>query len=188
MLLAWGCLVCCSASNAGLLSASGELEYHNDVVLVPFSLTEDSNNVRVWTESYQNGSNFDPISVLWGPLGEFIAQNDDDDLINSATQTASDSGLIFSFLAAGDYTFSVLTFSNSRLGSNLTDGFAYNNAVGIEIENWIQPGGFGTPSGGLWKVGIDTGVAVPSLIPEPSAILLLLSGLCLLSLQRLKKT
>ena len=97
--LAASCLLAASAtSQAALINFTGEIEYHNDVVYTYFTLNQDTNNVRVWTDSFQSGDNFDPITALWSGDGNLIAQNDDDASINPDTQTYYDSGFNLSFL------------------------------------------------------------------------------------------
>jgi len=55
--------------------------------------------------------------------GALIAENYDDDTINPDTQTYYDSGLNLGSLSAGEYLFTVATFSNFAAGTNLSDGF-----------------------------------------------------------------
>ncbi len=49
---------------AASFSFDGNITYHNDIVKVNFTLDNDSTNVRVWTDSFQDGVNFDPITAL----------------------------------------------------------------------------------------------------------------------------
>lgn len=72
-----------ATANAAVFNFTGNITYHNDVITTAFTLAEDSTNVRVWTDSFQSGINFDPITALWNATtGALIAQNDDNDDIN----------------------------------------------------------------------------------------------------------
>lgn len=174
-------LFCAGSANAALIHLEGDIEYHNDVVVLSFTLNQDANNVRVWTDSYLGGTNFDPITALWKADGSFISQSDDDPSINPATQTSFDAGFNVSFLAAGDYTFTVATYNNWALGTMLTDGFLFDNQTSIALAQWTQPAN-GADMGTHWSVWMDgvdgatdpsTG---PSSIPEPSSALLMMLG------------
>jgi len=165
-------LLMATPSMAATFQFDGWINYHNDVVFVNFSLLNDATNVRVWTDSYQDGANFDPITALWTAGGSLIAQNDDDASINPATQTVWDSGFYLPTLAAGNYIFSVAAFDNFANGSTLAEGFNYDGADPIPIENWWEE------APGYYHVvldGVDS--ASQSNVPLPGAVWLFGPGL-----------
>ncbi|MEW6379798.1 MAG: DVUA0089 family protein [bacterium] len=159
-----------SPAAASTFDFDGYITYHNDVVPIAFTLNNDATDVRVWTDSFQNGANFDPITAVWRSDGTLLGENDDNDTINPATQTYWDSGLYFASLAAGDYLFTVAAYSNFANGPTLADGFRFDGDIPIPIENWwVQAPGYYH----VWLDGVDN--AAP--VPEPATYLLFLFGL-----------
>lgn len=179
-----------TSANAALIHFDGEVDYHNDVIFINFTLDDDATDVRVWTDSFLDGVNFDPITALWGADGSLIQEDDDNASINSATQTRFDSGFSLSSLAAGDYTFSVATYNNFASGTNLTDGFRFDGQNPIALEVWDQPAST-VNMGHYWSVwldGVDSAVGPTSSVPEPSSLaLLLIAALGLSSRKKLIK-
>ncbi|WP_018981489.1 DVUA0089 family protein [Salinimonas chungwhensis] len=183
-LLAITLFCCVSSAHASLINFTGNIAFHNDVVQINFSVAEDTENVRVWTDSHLGGENFDPITALWDGAGNLLDENDDDAAINPDTQTIFDSGFILPFLAAGDYIFTVATYSNFAIGDTLADGFAYDSEESIALSEWCQPAN-DCNEGTFWSVWLDgvTDADAPEQVAVPapaSALLILTSGILLL--------
>ncbi|PKF61548.1 PEP-CTERM sorting domain-containing protein [Psychromonas sp. psych-6C06] len=160
------------SANATLLNFTGDIANHNDVVYTQFTLDDDSNNVRVWTDSHQGGINFDPITALWNSDGDLIREDDDNASVNPSTQTSYDSGFALNFLAAGTYTFTVATYNNFATGGNLSDGFSFDSEAPIALSEWSQPASslnMGT-HWSVWLDGVDSATSTP--VPAPASIAL----------------
>ncbi|MFL0796377.1 MAG: DVUA0089 family protein [Cellvibrionaceae bacterium] len=176
------------SANAALINFTGEIEYHNDVVFTYFTVEDDATDVRVWTDSFMSGENFDPIAALWSSDGSLIMQNDDNDGINPDTQTYYDSGFFLDNLAAGEYIFSVSTYNNFANGSSLSDGFRFDDQDSILLSEWCQPAntcGMG-PNWSVWLDGVDSARSPDATVPEPSSVALLGLGLAALGFSRRK--
>jgi hypothetical protein len=171
------------AASAADFSFSGNIRYHNDVVRIDFTLDSDATNVRVWTDSFNSGENFDPITAVWSlPTGALVGENDDNDTIGP-DQTYFDSGLVFPFLSTGSYAFTVTPYDNFA-PSNLFDAFGYSGQTPIPIAEWCQPASDDCldQKGTFWRVNLSGVDSATPPVPEPSTYLLLLGGLAVTSL------
>ena len=160
-------------------SFSGNIQYHNDVVRIDFTLANDATDVRIWTDSFKSGENFDPITAVWSlPTGARIGENDDDDTIEPG-QTYYDSGLVFPTLAAGSYALTITPYDNFAPDS-LDSPFGYAGETPIAIADWCQPASASclNQKGTFWSVKLS-GVDVAAPVPEPSTYALLLGGMAL---------
>jgi hypothetical protein len=183
--------VASTAASAATFHFTGNIANHNDVIQTTFTLDAAATNVRVWTDSFQNATNFDPITALWNATtGELISQNDDNPNVNPGTQTYWDSGFNIASLDAGTYYFTVATYNNFANGSNIADGFLYDNQAPIALSNWCQPANH-CNMGTYWSVWLD-GVSSAvnpdnNQVPEPATLGLAALGLAGLALSRKRK-
>lgn len=172
--------------NAAVFDFSGNIANHNDVVQISFSLASTATGVNVWTDSFMNATNFDPITAVWVQSGSnynLVGQNDDNSSI-APGQTYYDSGLTFASLAAGNYLFTIATFNNFANGSTLAQGFQFDNQAPVALSSWCQPAshcGMGTYYA-VHLSGVDSAVNITpnSPVPEPETYAMLLAGLGLL--------
>lgn len=175
-----------SAANAIPINLTGEIKNHNDIIFIGFSLEEQTFDVKIWSDSFGMGVNFDPIASLWSSDGTRLAEIDDG-IGYSDTQTFNDTGMGFDYLDAGRYTLALAAAPNTSISNQLSDGFSFDLQQGIPLSQWFQP--FNEPGMGtnwsLWLDGPDTAVVI-SKVPEPKSLLLLTFGLFLLS--KIKRT
>ena len=168
-----------TGAHAVALSYSGQLVLNTDVAASDFSLADGLSDIRIWTDSYQGGVNFDPTLTLWRRTGTdyvFIAQNDDDSTIGPG-QSAFDAGLSFASLGAGDYRVTVTASPYFAVGTVLSSGFAFDPAYGpiesTSIALWNQPSydlNTNNQKGTNWSLQVTA-------VPEPSTWLLMALGL-----------
>jgi hypothetical protein len=169
-LLALGVLALClmaapAMADMWAAGVAGSLVYHNDVHGYLFSLASVS-TVEIWTDSFDDGANLDPMLALWDSgTGALIVENDDNPWIRPADQTSWDSGIAMA-LAAGDYLFTVAAYDNFAVGDNIADGFLHDGEPPIPIE----PDGWLTSGSGYYHVNIN-------VVPVPGAVLLGFLGL-----------
>ena len=182
-------VVCCllifgaGSANALDFSFTGNLTGDDDVQLFDFSVdTGSSVTLRSW--SYAGGTNsegvlisdggFDPILALFDGTGNLIDQNDDGiGVASDPTTGAAFDTLLTSVLGAGDYTVSVMQFSNFATGPMLSNGFD-----GSDTTNFVDVTGDTRTS--AWAFDI-LNVNQVSPIPEPETYAMLLAGLGLLA-------
>lgn len=165
------------SAHAAQFDFSGNIATHKDIVQIGFSLTSNASNVKVWTDSYLNGVNFDPITAVWSQNGSDwlrIGQNDDNAGIASG-QTRYDSGLTFASLTAGNYLFTIATYNNFANGMNLSQGFNFDSQTAIPLSQWTQPASHAN-MGTTYSVHLS-GVDVAAPVPEPETFAMLMAGL-----------
>ena len=89
------------AAHAANFTFSGNIQNNTDIVQIQFGLLADATNVGVWTDSFQSGVNFDPITALWHRVGSdytLIGQNDDNPdwrCLHSFNRRSLDRGVAF---------------------------------------------------------------------------------------------
>lgn len=171
-------LTAAAGAQAAQFNFEGDIATHKDVIQISFSLLTDATDVRVWTDSFQNGVNFDPITAVWSQTNtgwNLLGQNDDRSDI-APGQTIYDSGLTFATLGAGNYLFTIATYNNWAVGTTLAQGFTFDNQAAIPLSQWNQPANH-TNMGTHYSVhlsGVDSAV---SAVPEPESYAMLLAGL-----------
>ena len=171
-------LALCGTANAGLLHFEGMITGYTDVVVTQF-VVESDQVVSAWTDSFDSGANFDPITSLWTNDGTYITGNDDNSSISPSTQTYFDSG-IQQFLTAGTYYFTISVF---------------NNFPDSSVNLFANPSPFdgcdGCGYGGFYYSQWLDGVASARVItsnPVPEGSMLAIFALGLLSLARSRKS
>ena len=146
---------------------TGHLDAHNEVLRLPFVLGEDADDFRLWTDSYRDGGNFDPLAALWTADGRLIYWNDDDASIHPGTQTYADAGFALGGLSAGNYLLTLSLSENLPHGDLLTEGFRYDGETPIRLSDLP----FST--GGNWSVWFTATQGEPERVPEPALLGLL---------------
>jgi hypothetical protein len=167
-------------AQAADFSFSNHITYNTDVVHVAFTLDQDAGNVRLWTDSWQGGLNFDPTLTLWVKQGDaysLVGDNDDDSSIDHG-QGFYDAGLSLTALAAGQYLLTLGAAPNYANGSLLSNGFAFDGSAPILVSAWNQPSydiNANDQKGTFWRLNLS-GVDSAAAVPEPSGLALALAG------------
>ncbi len=176
------------STQAAVITLSNTMNFHNQVVQVDFKMASAGTNIRIWTDSWLAGINFDPAAALWLKSGDDysrLAEVDDDDTI-AAGQGFYDTGFLLPTLAAGDYRLTLVAALNASNGTLLSQGFAYDGEVPIPLALWNQPSydpNANDQKGGFWRLNLD-GVGSVNLVSSPSTAWLLALTLPLLWLSR----
>lgn len=160
------------STQAADFSLSGHAVYNTDIAKLAFTLATDTAGVKVWTDSWQSGSNFDPTLALWSKAGNdytLVSEVDDDDTV-APGQGFFDAGMVFGALSSGQYLVTLVASPNYANGSSLSAGFAFDGSAPIAIADWNQPGydiNANDQKGSFWRVNLS-GVSQAGVVPEPA--------------------
>lgn len=173
-----------AGAQAADFNFTGNLVNNTDRVEVLFDIASPG-NVRLWTDSWNAGQNFDPISTLWVRSGNDFAlvQEVDDDSSIANGQGDFDTGHAIDGLPAGSYLLTVgptflVPFASGLLYS---EGFTQDGTPPTPIAIWNQPGydiNNNDQKGTFYSIhisGVDS--ASVSAVPEPETFAMLLAGL-----------
>lgn len=177
LLLSLPCL-----ARADTRSFEGRIASSRAVVQIPITLANPLSGVLIWTDSFDGGRAFDPITALWRD-GVLLGENDDRPNLMPG-QTVYDSGLAFSALGAGDYLLTITNFNNFANGSLLADGFRFDDPL-YPATNLNNCFGSDNCPGNFWRVHLQDGFQVPA-VPEPAHGLLFAAGAAVLAAARLR--
>jgi len=177
-----------STAQAADFALSGQISYHNDLAHIDFSVAA-GNTVTLWTDSWQQGRNFDPTLALFSANGTLLAVNDDyyDDAFPDRTYAGAggyDSGLTLGSLAAGSYRLVLGATFNAPVGTQLVQGFLYGSETPIALIDWNQPTydmNTNDQKGGFWRLNLS-GVEQAAVVPEPNRYAMLAAGLLSIAL------
>lgn len=167
---------------AAVVTLSGQALHHNDNIVVDFNVAAGS-EVRLWTDSWQSGLNFDP-QLFLARAGVLVLSDNDGGSLVDAAAGYYDAGLQFTAATAGNYRLVLNASSNDALGSTLAEGFAYDGQSPIRLSDWNQPGydmNANDQKGGFWRLTLS-GVEQAAAVPEPATGALVVAALLALSL------
>ena len=170
-----------ASAQATQFDFGGNISTHKDVIQINFELASNATDVKVWTDSFLGGINFDPITAVWSQTNtgwSLLGQNDDNATIASG-QTYYDSGLTFASLAAGSYKFTIATYNNWANGTTLAQGFKFDDQTAIPLALWTQPANHGN-MGTAYNVHLSGVTSAVNAVPEPETYAMLLAGLGIL--------
>jgi len=163
---------------------TGDLVNNTDRIHITFNLASAS-DVGLWTDSWNSGQNFDPVSALWVKSGSdyaLLLEVDDDGSV-APGQGDFDTGMSFTGLAAGQYLYTVgPTFLEPfASGQLLSQGFTQDGTAPMAITLWNQPGydiNNNDQKGTFYRIqlsGVDS--AAVTVVPEPGSVAMMLAGL-----------
>ncbi len=185
------------AAQADDFSFGGNLTLNTDLVAIDFGVISASGPVKLWTDSWQGGLNFDPNAALWKKTGAdyaLVDTNDDNDAVG-AGQGFFDTGFSLASLAVGSYRLTIGVSPNVPLGTLLSQGFGFDPAYGsiavAPIASWNQPSydpNKNDQKGTRWHVNLSgvQGASLVSAVPEPSSAWLMVLGLGVFAVARLR--
>jgi hypothetical protein len=174
------------AQAAANFQFTGSLTYNTDVVYIDFQVNAPQ-DVILWTDSWQQGLNFDPTLALFDASHNLVTIGDDTPDFGSMLpgQGGYDSQIRLGSLAAGLYRLALSASSNDANGPTLADGFSLQGTQPLTIAEWNQPSydiNKNDQKGAYWNLhvdGVDSASAV-SAVPLPDELMLLMSGLTVL--------
>lgn len=176
------------AALAASSSHGGTLANASSLAEISFSLATNATDVALWTDSYDDGANFDPILTLFKSVGgDWILweQNDDRNDLGSGVGSGilidpkpgqsviGDATIAFTSLSAGDY----------RLFVSVYDNFHVAGAGGSLSLGWtITSPQFPINAGKAWHANIEYTPSAP--VPEPATWMMAALGLAALGWRR----
>jgi len=180
--LALACLLSAPVQSwADSRTFEGNIESNRGVVRIPLVLDTTLQNVGIWTDSFQQGLHFDPITALW-QNGILLRLNDDDSNVGP-DQSWFDSGMIFDSLASGSYLITITNYDNFPHSDHLADGFNDDDPAypARPLNNCPAPDNC---EGSFYRLHFQDHI---STAPEPHAWQLLLGGLLLIGSSILRR-
>ena len=111
---------------AANFTLTGQITRHKDVVQLDIALTAPRTDVKIWSDSWLSGLNFDPLAAVWARSSSgftLISQVDDNDTV-AVGQGDYDTGFSLRKLAAGQYRVTLAARCNGANGTKLSHGFA----------------------------------------------------------------
>lgn len=166
-------LVAAASAHADFV-VSGQFVNQKDQARIDFNVLPGTAEVRIWTDSWQSGLNFDPLLSVFDASGKLLLSFDDNDGTVDPSAGFFDAGQNLGALAAGLYHLVLTASSNNPLGTQLSDGFAYDGDAAIALVDWNQPGydvNKNDQKGGFWRVNFA------GAVPEPATVALVLAAL-----------
>lgn len=172
-------------TQAVTVTLSGRLVAHNEIVRIDFMLPAAA-DVKIWTDSWLSGLNFDPTAAVWAQTGNehtLVAAVDDDDTVGSG-QGFYDAGIVLPALAAGRYLVTLATAINGPIGTLLSQGFAYDSEAPIALSLWNQPTydpNLNDQKGGAWSINLSGVQQAALAVPAPGSVVLVALALGLMA-------